>query len=90
MLLHTDRCRQHTRETVVILTIIEKIYYQNRGAAHPPTNIILYSNFHYEFNQGFGPAGLEVPHPLCLEATGVVQSFSQRATKNQGFHTFLV
>lgn len=41
MLLHTNRCRQHTRETVVLLTIIEKIYYQNRGAAHPTTSIIL-------------------------------------------------
>jgi len=41
MLLHTNRCRQHTRETVVLLTIIEKMYYQNRRAAHPTTSIIL-------------------------------------------------
>lgn len=78
MLLHTNRCRQHTRETVVLLTIIEKIYYQNRGAAHPTTSIILsFPNLLYEFNQGFEQAVLEVQHPLCLEVTRVVQSLSQ-------------
>lgn len=75
MLLHTNRCRQHTGETVVLLTIIEKIYYQNRGAAHPTTRVVRsFTKLLYEFNQGFKQAVLEVKYPLCLELTRVVQS----------------
>lgn len=68
-LLHTNCCSQHTRETVVLLTVIEKIYYQNRGLHTQLKACTSFTDLLDEFQQGLELAALEVQHPLCLEVT---------------------